>query len=76
MQCVPGKHAVGAWAMYRRSQVMERLLAGATIEQRSVLGFPAPGHSYWNAETIAAVEARYGPVGMDVSPYTAALSPS
>ena len=67
-------HSGWAWAMYRRSKVMERLLAQTSVEQRCVLGFPAPGYSYWNAETIAAVAARYGPLGLDVSPYLEALS--
>ena len=61
-----------AWAMYGRDQRMERLLAGASVEQRCVLGFPAPGHAYWTPETLDAVEARYGPLGMDLGPYRAA----
>lgn len=62
-----------AWAMYRPSQRMERLVAESSVEQRCVLGFPAPGHPYWTAETVAAVEARYGLLGMDLGPYRAAL---
>ena len=62
-----------AWAMYRRSRVMERLIAEASVDQRCVLGFPAPGHAYWTRQTVAAVDARYGPLGMDVSPYERAL---
>ena len=63
-------HPGWAWAMYRRSRVMERLIAGASVEQRCVLGFPPPGHAYWNPRTVAAIEARYGPLGMDVTPYS------
>ncbi len=62
-------HEGWAWSMYRRSQVMERLVATATVEQRCVLGFPRPGHRYWTPSTLAAVEARYGPFGFDSSPY-------
>ncbi len=62
-------HSGWAWAMYRPSRVMERLVAASSVEQRCVLGFPAPGHPYWTPETVAAVEARYGPLGMDVTPY-------
>ncbi len=62
-----------AWAMYRRSQVMERLIATASVDQRCVLGFPAPGHAYWNHDTVAAVEARFGPLGFDASPYRAGV---
>lgn len=47
-----------AWAMYRPSRVMEKLMATSTVEQRCVLGFPAPGHPYWTAETLDAVGAR------------------
>lgn len=62
-----------AWAMYRRSGIMEKLLANASVEQRCVLGFPGPGHSYWTPLTLAAVAARFGPLGMDLGPYERAL---
>ncbi|NNL67312.1 MAG: hypothetical protein HKP30_13775 [Myxococcales bacterium] len=66
-------HAGWAWGMYRPGLPVERLLAAASVEQRCVLGFPAPGHPYWTPETVAAVEARYGPQGMDVAPYRVGL---
>ena len=47
----------------------ERFVAGATVQQRSALGFPAPGHSYWTEKTLGAVSARYEPLGMDMAPY-------
>ena len=62
-------HPGWAWKMYRRGMVLERLIARASVDQRCVLGFPAPGHSYWTLETIEAVAARYGPLGMDMAPY-------
>jgi hypothetical protein len=62
-----------SWAMYRPSWVMERLIVKASVEQRCVLGFPRPGHSYWTQETIAAVQARYGSLGIDMTPYAHAL---
>ncbi len=62
-------HPGWSWAMYRRSRVMERLIASASVDQRCVLGFPAPGHRYWTPGTLAAVEARYGPLGFDAAPY-------
>lgn len=67
-------HPGWAWAMYQPSRVMERLVATASVEQRCVLGFPGPGHPYWTRATVAAVAARYGPLGMDVSPYQEALA--
>ena len=62
-------HAGWAWGMYRPDQRMERLIATASLDQRAVLGFPQPGSDYWCPETIAAVEARYGPLGFDAGPY-------
>lgn len=67
-------HTGWSWAMYRRGQPMERLIAEATVDQRTVLGFPAPGSSYWCAETVSAVGARFGPLGMDMAPYEAGLA--
>ncbi len=67
-------HTGWAWKMYRRDKLMERLIAEATVDQRSVLGFPGPGSDYWCDETLAAVEARYGPFGMDMAPYRDAWS--
>ena len=66
-------HPGWAWAMYRRGQRMERLIGSATVEQRCVLGFPAPGHPYWTREMLAAVTARYLPFGFDPAPYASAL---
>ena len=34
---------------------------------RTVLGFPAPGDRYWDADTLDAVGQRYS--GMDMQPY-------
>ena len=67
-------HTGWAWAAYRRSAVLERLIATASLTQRAVLGFPQPGSSYWSEATIAAVEARYGVYGMDMTPYRQALA--
>jgi len=52
---------------------MERWIAQATKEQRALLGFPMPGHKYWSAETVSAVESRYLAFGIDMSPYRDAL---
>jgi ectoine hydroxylase-related dioxygenase (phytanoyl-CoA dioxygenase family) len=43
------------------------LIPSLAPRQRTVLGFPAPGHPYWTPETIAAVERRYP--GIDLSAY-------
>mmetsp|Transcript_11444 Transcript_11444/g.17109 ORF Transcript_11444/g.17109 Transcript_11444/m.17109 type:complete len:380 (-) Transcript_11444:207-1346(-) len=52
---------------------LEKFIAGLSPNQRSVLGFPKPGHRYWNQYTIAAVEARYSEFGMNMAPYKEAL---
>jgi hypothetical protein len=65
-------HQGWAWAMYRPSKVMVKLLAESSVEQRCVLGFPEPGHDYWTRGTLNAVRARLEPWGMDMDPYEAA----
>jgi len=67
-------HTGWAWSAYHPSKFLERLIAGATVDQRTVLGFPPPGSDYWCPETLAAVEARYGAYGMDLSPYRGTLA--
>ncbi len=67
-------HVGWSWSAYRKNKFFERLLAEASLEQRAVLGFPQPGAAYWTPNTIAAVEARHGVFGMDMSPYREALA--
>jgi len=66
-------HVGWAWQLYRRDRAFAKLLASASLDQRAVLGFPQPGASYWCEQTIAAVGARYGALGMDMTPYAEAL---
>lgn len=51
---------------------MAAFLTAATPAQRTVVGFPAPGHPYWNEATIAGVQKRYA--DMDMTPYREALT--
>ena len=44
-------------------------LAHPSPWDRPELGFPQPGSDYWCLQTLAAVEARYGVFGMDMTPY-------
>lgn len=67
-------HPGWSWGMYRPSATMEQLIASSSVEQRTVLGFPAPGDEYWCEQTIEAVAARYAPFGIDMTPYEEALS--
>ncbi|RPG29111.1 MAG: hypothetical protein CBC52_005680 [Gammaproteobacteria bacterium TMED92] len=39
----------------------------ATLEERELIGFPAPGDEYWSDETLAGVSARFP--NMDMRPY-------
>jgi len=41
----------------------------ASVAERELLGFPAPGHDYWTEETLAGVAARFPE--MDLDPYRA-----
>lgn len=50
---------------------MRAFLEAATPHQRQAVGFPEPGHPYWNEETILGVSRRYP--GMDMTPYRSAL---
>ncbi len=62
-------HEGWAWAMYRSANTMERIIATSSVDQRCVLGFPPPGHAVWTEPMLQAVDARYAPYGMDISPY-------
>ena len=66
---IHGLQPGAAWRMYRANQSTEILIARSSVDQRCVLGFPPPGHAHWTPERIEAVRARYGPLGMDVTPY-------
>ena len=66
-------HNGWAWSLYRAGHGPEKMIAGLSPDQRSVLGFPSPGHQYWTDETVAAVQARYAPFGIDMEPYSKAL---
>jgi hypothetical protein len=43
------------------------LIERATPQERSVFGFPAAGHPYWNEQTLADTQARYPRA--DLTPY-------
>lgn len=63
-------HAFNGYHQYSQfgeKPEMKRFIQSASPRQREVLGFPPPGHPYWNAETRAAVASRYPK--MDMTPY-------
>jgi ectoine hydroxylase-related dioxygenase (phytanoyl-CoA dioxygenase family) len=57
------------WPRHGENEDLQRFVERATPRQREVLGFPPPGHEYWNEETLAAVRLRYPK--MDTTPYIA-----
>jgi hypothetical protein len=56
-----------AWPGAAEGMAWHRFMQGANVRQLSMLGFPPPGHSYWNAETLRGVAARY-PL-LDMAPW-------
>jgi len=48
---------------------LEKTIASLSPVQRAVIGFPPPGHAYWNEYTLATVAIRYKPFGLDMKPY-------
>ena len=45
-------------------------------EQRSLIGWPLPGHPFWTHGTVGAVAARYQLADSAIAPYLEALPPS
>jgi hypothetical protein len=60
-----------AWPREGLQPAMKAWLMHATPRQRAVIGFPAPGHPYWTAETLEGTACRYPK--MDMTPYREAL---
>jgi hypothetical protein len=56
-----------AWPFKGFSPEWHKFVGQATLRQLTVLGFPPPGHPYWNDETLAGVAARYP--GLDTGPW-------
>jgi hypothetical protein len=53
-----------AWPQAAEEMAWHRFVGQATPRQLGVLGFPEPGHPYWNAETLRGVGARYPELDM------------
>jgi hypothetical protein len=60
-----------AWPGAAEGMAWHRFMQETTVRQLSVLGFPEPGHPYWNEETLRGVAARY-PL-LDMSPWRDAV---
>ena len=63
-----GKHD---WGIQGGGDAMTGFLTRGTVRQRSLVGFPAPGHAFWTPASLAAVRRRYP--DLDLSPYETAL---
>jgi hypothetical protein len=62
-----------AWPHEGLTAELNDFIARATVEQLNVIGFPKPGHPYWNERTLAGVQARYP--GLDMTEYRRAAAP-
>ena len=62
-----GKHA---WPHHGNVPAMHEFLCALETRQRSLFGFPPPGHEYWNAQTLDDTQLRYPT--MDLAPYRSA----
>jgi hypothetical protein len=56
-----------AWPGAAEGMAWHRFANRASVRQLSALGFPPPGHPYWNEQTLAGVGARYP--GLDMTPW-------
>jgi hypothetical protein len=59
------------WGFYADRAEMSEMIQNATPEGLAMLGIPAPGHDYWDEETIAGTAARYP--RLDLARHRAAL---
>jgi ectoine hydroxylase-related dioxygenase (phytanoyl-CoA dioxygenase family) len=60
-----------AWPGAAEGMAWHRFANRATVRQLSALGFPPPGHPYWNETTLAGVAARYP--RLDMTPWRRAF---
>jgi hypothetical protein len=60
-----------AWANRSHEPDWYRFVQRATPRQLALFGFPAPGHPYWTAGTVAGTAQRYP--GLDMTPWRQAL---
>lgn len=52
------------WVRRMIEPVMQGWIPQLDARQLSALGFPPPGHDYWDADTLAATQARYPDLDM------------
>ena len=59
-----------AWPSAAEGLPWHDVVRHSTHRQLLLLGFPEPGHPYWNEETLRGVQARYP--SLDMTPWTEA----
>jgi hypothetical protein len=60
-----------AWPRLSQQPAMQGFLTHANPHERTLLGFPSPGHEYWTEDTLSGVALRYP--GIDLAPYRTAM---
>jgi phytanoyl-CoA dioxygenase PhyH len=53
-----------AWPGAAEGMAWHRFMQQATVRQLTALGFPVPGHRYWDEDTLRGVSARYPALDM------------
>jgi hypothetical protein len=56
-----------AWPAAAEGIAWHRFMQGPSVRQLSMLGFPPPGHPYWNEDTLRGVARRYP--SLDLTPW-------
>jgi hypothetical protein len=56
-----------AWPGAAEGMAWHRFMHGPSVRQLSMLGFPPPGHPYWNEDTLRGVARRYP--SLDLTPW-------
>jgi hypothetical protein len=56
-----------AWPGAAEGMAWHRFMQKANVRQLTALGFPPPGHRYWNEATLQGVAARYP--ALDMTPW-------
>jgi hypothetical protein len=54
-----------SWPGHAEGRAWNRMVDQVSPRQLTVLGFPEPGHPYWNQETLDGVAARYPRLDME-----------
>ena len=59
------------WPVSAGKREFRQWIERATVDERTAIGFPEPGHDYWTDETLDGVSGRFP--GMDMAPYRDAV---